>query len=150
MEEEKQELSAEEYVKRIQELQNNTVSKEDYEALNKKHIELMDAVLNNTNVNKEPETKEKKVKDVAKEYIDLVNHNCTNLEGFEKALELRRVAMKELGKDPFMNQGLENLQPDFGEQTAKALQKLVDDANGSASVFDGMFKDALNGKSIQI
>lgn len=110
-------------------MDENMISKEDYDKLLKEHKKLL-----NDYVNRRPapqvEVKEtRKASEVAKELIKIKNRDITNREYISKALEYRESHIKEYGTDPFT---------DFGQN---GPQKPTDDTNMVASTLKALLEE---------
>lgn len=139
------------WVKKFEDFKSTHVSKEELDAANKKYMELQDAVINGkiNASNHTSEQKTKSVNEVGTEFVKMIRQGCTQLDGVKKALELRELALKETGKDPFMNPAMQNFDPSFGQTYTKALEQLVKESDNSDSVFRAKLKDAFSGKPIR-
>lgn len=89
----------EDYIKAINDLRTNSVSKEDYEVLKEQNKELLKALVENKQI-KEEESDARTSKDIWK---DLVGSK-TNLEFFQNVVALRNKTCTE-NYDPFLPQG---------------------------------------------
>lgn len=132
------------YLETIKDLQENSVPKEKYDALEKQNRELLNAVLNGGSSNQTPPVEEKP--DIKKLRQDLFNEksNLSNLEYAKKCLELRKAIMDGGGIDPFVPVG-EKIIPeesDFkaAERVAKVLQECIDSSEGDSGVFTNLLQ----------
>lgn len=110
-------------------MDENMISKEDYDKLLKEHKKLL-----NDYVNRRPapqvEVKEtRKASEVAKELIKIKNRDITNREYIAKTLEYRDAHIKEYGTDPFT---------DFGQN---GPNKPTDDTNMVASTLKALLEE---------
>ena len=110
-------------------MDENMISKEDYDKLLKEHKKLL-----NDYVNRRPapqvEVKEtRKASEVAKELIKIKNRDITNREYIAKSLEYREAHIKEYGTDPFT---------DFGQN---GPQKPTEDTNKVASTLKALLEE---------
>lgn len=144
------------YLEAIQNLKDNTVSKEQYEKLRAENKKLLNAVLNDQKAdNKEEpvETVEQLQNDLRKIKSELANaqeKGMSNLEFTSKALKYREKAMKLGLQDPFVpNTPTGPEENDFrsAERVAEVLQKCVDEAKGNPATFRNLFEQAVRDDS---
>ena len=125
------------YVAAIQELQNNTVSKSEYNKLRSENKKLLDALVSGQKIEieKEPEV------DVNALRKDLFggSKELSNLEYVEDILKLRKAVMDKGEEDPFLPVGekvtITAEMRDKAEQVAQGLQYCVDFADGDSGIF---------------
>lgn len=126
------------YVAAIQELQNNTVSKEQYNKLRSENKKLLDALVNGETVESSVQKPQVDIDQLRK---DLFNPDAqlSNLEFTEKALELRDALLEKGEPDPFLPIGsriaptAEEAQQ--AENVAQVYRDCVDYAQGDSEVF---------------
>ena len=121
------------YLDQIAELKdkmdNNMISKEEYNKLLAEHKKLLNDYINKRQPNKQEEVKLRPAKEIAKEFQGISSGDITNRKYVAKALEYREAVLKETGKDVFA---------DFGEngpgnptddtvEVASTLKKLLDE-----------------------
>ena len=143
------------YIEAIQNLKDNTVSKEQYEKLRAENKKLLNAVLNDQKAEKEEpvETVEQLQNDLRTIKSELANaqeKGMSNLEFTSKALKYREKAMKLGLQDPFVpNTPTGPEENDFrsAERVAEVLQKCVDEAKGNPATFRNLFEQAVRDDS---
>jgi hypothetical protein len=123
------------YVAAIKELQNNTVSKTQYEKLRSENKKLLDALVNGSQIDI---PKEEKV-DVNELRRKLFTKDLTNLEYVDTALKLRTALMEKGERDPFLPCG-DKVQETAemyarAQNVADGLQACVDFAEGDSGIF---------------
>ena len=125
------------YVAAIQELQNSTVSKTQYEKLRNENKKLLDALVNGQQI--EQPTVEKP--SIAKLRHKLFNKdaNLSNLEYIDTALMLRDALIENGETDPFLPYGdkvdITNDMRDKAERVAEGLRSCVEFADGDSGIF---------------
>ena len=102
-------------------MDENMISKEDYDKLLKEHKKLLNDYVNRRPAPKNEVKETRKASEVAKELIKIKNRDITNREYIAKTLEYREAHLKEYGTDPFT---------DFGQN---GPQKPTEDTNTVAS-----------------
>lgn len=143
------------YIEAIQNLRDNTVSKEQYEKLRAENKKLLNAVLNDQKAEKEEpvETVEQLQNDLRAIKSKLANaqeKGMSNLEFTSNALKYREKAMKLGLQDPFVpNTPTGPEENDFrsAERVAEVLQKCVDEAKGNPATFRNLFEQAVRDDS---
>lgn len=122
------------YIKTIQDLKANTVSKDQYEKLKKENKQLLDTLVSGGTI----EQPKEKV-DVDRLRRELNNGNISNLEYCKTALELRDAIIEEGGRDPFLPFGTHVSPEDSdyasAEKVAQVLKECIDYADGDSSIF---------------
>lgn len=127
--------STQKYLDTINELKQNTVSKEKYEKILEENRQLLNNIVNNNVVEK------KEVEKIDKDKLRkvIVNPNSTDLEIVSAAVELRKEILKEGGRDPFLpnspNYSATYNDMQGAEKVAKAFEHCIEVADGNDSVF---------------
>ena len=131
------------YVAAINELKQNSVSKERYNKLEQDNKRLLDALVNN----KQIDIQEKPKVDVAearRNLAEVCETGCTQLEFFDKVLALRTAVLESGGQDPFLPVG-SKVQPTY-EQIEKqneihaGIQEMIDFAEGDPGIFNAEYQ----------
>lgn len=128
------------YISAINEMKQNSVSREQYEKLKKENKELLDSLINGGQVVAEQQEK-KSIDEMRKELFgkEAVEKGMTNLEFVEKSLELRDAIIESGGVDPFLpvGRGIEITREDVesAEFTAQQYRECIDFAKGDSEVF---------------
>lgn len=132
----------EDYISALNEIKQNTVSKEAYEKVREDNKRLLDTIVNGQMVN-EP-IKEKVDVDALRN--DLLNgKELSNLEFVDKSLKLRKALLDRGEQDIFAPPVGHKISPkpeDFetAERVATVLQECVDKADGDPNVFNNEFQ----------
>lgn len=122
------------YINAINELKQNSVSKESYDKLRAENKQLLDTLVSGGTI-----TQIEAPVDIAKLRKDLNNENITNLDYCKAALKLRDAVIAEGGRDPFLPCGthvsLDDSDYAAAEKVAGVLQECIDYAQGDPGVF---------------
>ena len=128
------------YISAINEIKQNSVSREQYEKLKNENKDLLDALVNGGQVTQMVENT-KSIDEMRKELFsqEAVDKGMTNLEFVTKSLELRDAILDSGGMDPFLpvGKGIEITREDYeaAEFTAQQFRECVDMCNGNSEVF---------------
>ena len=128
------------YIEAIKEMKQNSVSKEAYEKLKQENKQLLDSIINGTELSQQNIKVEEPV-DIKQLRNNLFNQDgdLSNLEYISSALKLRDELMKKGEKDPFLPVGEKIIPTDEDVQTASRvaaiLQDCVDYAEGDSAIF---------------
>lgn len=125
------------YVAAIQELQNNTVSKEQYQKLRTENKKLLDALVNGQQIDL-PKEKKASVDDLRKKLFSR-DVELSNLDYVTTALDLRDALIEAGERDPFLPYG-EKVQEtaeqhDKANYVATVLRECVEFADGDSGIF---------------
>lgn len=130
------------YVAAIQELQNNTVSKDVYAKLKAENKKLLDALVSGEKIDI-PEEKPVDVNELRKKLFNK-DSQLTNLEYVDTALKLRTALIEKGERDPFLPIGTHvNESPEMyakAQNVADILQDCVDFADGDSGVFTARYQ----------
>lgn len=126
------------YVAAIQELQNNTVSKDQYNKLRAENKKLLDALVSGGSIENPVQKPEVDIDALRKELFNK-DAQLTNLEFIEKSLELRDALLDKGEPDPFLPIG-SRISPTpeearIAENVADIYRECIDYANGDSEVF---------------
>ena len=156
MEEEKKAVSGTEsqidtnqdYISALNEMKQNTVSKEAYNKLRADNKKLLDTIVSGQSLEQTEVKQEVDVDALRKELFGKSRRDLSNLEYVDKALQLRKALMEKGEQDPFVMKAGRTSSPeaeDFkkAERVASVLQECVDIADGNDSVFDNEFQRRL-------
>lgn len=134
--------TATDYIKALEEIKKNSVSRDDYNKLKEENKMLLDAVVNNIPGGEEEEVVVDQPVDIDKLREDLFsvdNQDITNLDYITKAMKLRKALMDKGERDPFLPVGQNILPTDedikTAERVAEAYQHCIDVADGNPDVF---------------
>lgn len=127
------------YIEAIKEMKQNSVRKEAYDKLKAENQQLLDAIINGTELTQDIRKREpadiKKLRNkLFKEHPDM-----SNLEYVKTALELREALIENGERDPFLPSG-EKILPtnddvETAERVAKIMKDCVDYADGNSAIF---------------
>lgn len=138
-EEQKTETSAEEYIKALNELKENTVSKAEYERLAADNKMLIQALKTQSPQKKEDPPKEKI--DLSKEANNIIDNgdNMSNLEYCEHAVKFRDACIEQGKKDPFLPTGsaveITEEMRQKADKFSTIVKECIEYANGDDKVF---------------
>ena len=126
------------YVAAIQELQNNTVSKEQYNKLRNENKKLLDALVRGESIETSQQAPKADVDALRKKLFNKEG-NLSNLEFVETSLELRDALMNAGEPDPFLPVG-SRITPTpeearIAENVAQIYRECVEYADGNSEVF---------------
>lgn len=140
----------ENYIKALQDLKQNTVSKEDYLKLKDENKKLVDALVSGQQLDLPQE--ETIDQEALRKELYSEECNLTNREYWEKTMKLRKAIIDEGKPDPFLPNGI-NVSPtqldfDAANQLADwvdyCLQETKDTPEVFTSLFLSKFKDVTN------
>lgn len=130
----------EDYIAKITELKNSTVSKEDYDKLRADNKKLLDAIVTGQAQAEQPTVQEEKI-DVKALRNELYNgrYEGTDLDYISKVLKLRKAIIDSGEPDPGVCNGVKTVASEADYENCNdvcdALQEMVDFADGDAAVF---------------
>lgn len=143
------------YIKALQELKQNTVSKDVYDKLKEDNTKLLKAIINGDQINVD-ESDSKDIKTLRNELFNS-EQPLSNLEYATKVLELRSKLISEGKQDPFLPIGhqvtITNEDIEGAERVAQCLKQCIDYAAGDSSIFTNelqrIMKDAAPARGVQ-
>ncbi len=141
----KPEPSNVELAKALKELKEKSVSKEDYEKLEKENKELVAQIINGEGGgNGQPTPEKVDVKVLRDELYGPKGADLSNLDFWKKTLQLRQAVIEQEGYDPFLPHGAK-IKPneqdvERAEAVAKTVQKCIDEANENSEVFTALLQ----------
>lgn len=126
------------YVAAIQELQNNTVSKDQYNKLRAENKKLLDALVSGNSIENPVQKPKVDIDGLRKDLFDK-DAQLTNLEFVEKSLALRDALIEAGEPDPFLPIG-SRISPTpeearIAENVADIYRECIDYADGDSEVF---------------
>ena len=134
------------YISAINELKNNTVSKEEYEQVVNDNKKLLSALIEGGSI--EQETPPVDINQLRSDLFNSDKKDLNNLDFVTKSLQLRKAIIDGGGVDPFVPQSRQfsATSEDFdrAENVAKILQDCVDYAEGNPEVFTDQLKRYIN------
>lgn len=147
--------TAQDYISAINEIKQNTVSKEAYNKVVEDNRKLLDSLVHGTGNGQDQEQKPKEpdIDELREELYGVNRNDMTNYEYVDKTLQLRKAIMDKGGVDPFVPAG-RKIQPsleDFqkAQNVADVLQEQVDDVKnnygGDPSIFNDKLSRIING-----
>lgn len=144
--EEKPEPSNVELAKAFKELKENSVSKEDYEKLQKENKELVAQIINGDGGagNGQPTPEKVDIKVLREELYGPKGADLSNLDFWKKTLKLRSAVIEQEGYDPFLPHG-SKIKPseedvERANAVAETVQKCIDDAKDNSEVFTALLQ----------
>lgn len=128
------------YISAINEIKQNSVSREQYEKLVSENKQLLDTLINGGQIEAlqvaPPNIDELRNELFGKEAVD---KGMTNLEFVEKTLKLRDAIIESGGVDPFLpiGKGIDLTRDDYdaAELTAQVFKECVEVAQGDSDIF---------------
>lgn len=133
---EKKPENATDVIKDIADVKKNMVPKEEYEKILADNAKYKHALLNG--VLEVDSEESKSAAELREDYSKAIKEGVTNVEGFETALKLRQAVIDETGKDPFMTEALERIDPDFGDRVSGIMKEMVEASGGSPQMFNAL------------
>lgn len=126
------------YVNAIKELQNNTVSKEQYQKLRSENKKLLDALVRGETIEAQPVKQKADINELRNKLFKKENQ-MTNLEFVETSLALRDALMEAGEADPFLPVG-SRISPTpeearLAENAAQIYRECIEYADGNSEVF---------------
>lgn len=144
--EKKSEPSNVEMAKALKELRENSVSKEDYEKLEKENKELVAQIINGDGGagNGQPTPEKVDIKVLREELYGPKGADLSNLDFWKKTLKLRSAVIEQEGYDPFLPHGSKIKPNDYDVERANAVaetvQKCIDEAKDNSEVFTALLQ----------
>ena len=124
------------YIAAINEMKANSVDKAQYEKLKSENKKLMDALINNKQI-ETPKKREIDVDSIQKKLLER-NPRMTSLEGFQLMLDLREADLQAGKTDPFISANMKSpTQADIeaAQRRADIYQECIDYAQGDPALF---------------
>ena len=131
------EVDGAQYIQALNELKQNSVSREEYMKLKAENKQLLDTLVSGGTIEqptqKEPEISDEELRE------QLFHRELNNLDYCKNALELRTRVIAEGGKDPFLPQGhdyvVQQSDIETANRVASVMQECIDYADGNSDVF---------------
>lgn len=125
------------YIEQIEQMRANSVSKAEYEKLKAEHNRAMNALINGGQYETQDQTPVDK--EQLRKELFCGEPNLSNLEYWQKTLQLRKAIMDEGGKDPFLPYG-QKIAPtaedvEAADRVATIVQECIDYADGDSRIF---------------
>lgn len=126
------------YIAQIQELKNNSVSREAYDAMREENRKLLNSLVNGTGNSAEAAPVEKtSISELRKTLFN--GEDLSNLDYCKAAVELRDRLIEEGQPDPFLPVGKQIVATDediaCANRVAAALKSCIDYADGDSNIF---------------
>ena len=144
--EKKSEPSNVEMAKALKELRENSVSKEDYEKLQKENKELVAQIINGDGGagNGQPTPEKVDIKALREELYGPKGADLSNLDFWKKTLKLRDAVIEQEGYDPFLPHGAK-IKPneqdvERANAVAKTVQECIDKCEDNSEVFTALLQ----------
>lgn len=134
-----------ELAKALKEQKENSVSKEQYEKLEKKNSELMKAIIDGSSIGNKSESSVEPA-DLNKLAKEIFEGGIGNLEFAKRSLKFREEYMKKTGKDPFAPNSSEKMtdeDADKAAEVARVMQECIDEADGSEGLFNALLGERI-------
>ena len=128
------------YIKTINEMKKNSVSKDLYAKLQEENKQLLDTIVNgNYHTDEEEQAIKEEPVDLDAIRKEMFSGNCSNLKYAEDALKLREEILKKSNVDIFLPHG-SHIQPtkedvESVRNVVSCLQHCIDEADGDSSIF---------------
>lgn len=124
------------YVAAINELKQNSVDRQKYDALRAENKKLLDSIVNGQEVEVAKKPEKRDTEEIREE---LFNHEHSNLDYIKLSLELRENLIAEGKPDPFLPYG-KQISPsredeELAQKAAQVFQECVDFADGDSELF---------------
>lgn len=132
---------AQDFINEVKDIKDKMIPKEEYQKLVEERDKLKHALL--TGVVEKDDEPIKSVDELRKDYSEIIKAGSNNLKGFETALKLREAVINETGKDPFMTEALQRIDPAFGERVAESMQDIVEKSDNSPNMFNAILSQNL-------
>lgn len=130
------------YIAAINEMKQNSVSREQYNKLQSENKKLLDALV----TNKQIDVAEEKPADIKELRAKLFNvdQGLSNIEFIDTALQLREALIAKGERDPFLPIGskvqITYDMAEKAEEVAKGLQEMIDFAEGDPGIFNAEYQ----------
>lgn len=126
------------YIKQIEDLRANSVSRADYDKLKAEHNRAMNALINGGQMD-DPKAEKVDKDALRKELYNSQDNGLSNLDYWQKTLTLRQAIIDDGGKDPFLPYG-QKIAPtaedvEAANRVAKVVQECIDYADGDSRIF---------------
>ena len=132
-------------VEALKKLQENSVPKDKYEALEKQNKELWETAINGGGKSKGTPQKAT-IEDLREELYGSKRHPMTNLEYWTKTMDLRDMVMESGAVDPMVPSGnkVQATANDFlvADNIAKTMKELIKQADGDPDLFNSLLTRA--------
>lgn len=133
------------YINAINELKQNTVSKDQYDKLRAENKQLLDTLVNGGQLTQHPLAEKADIAALRQGLFE--RHDLTNLEYCKRTLELRNALIEDGQQDPFLPVGsnvrIEDSDYVIAERVAGVMQECVDEANGDSALFTALLQNRL-------
>ncbi len=131
----------EQYIAAINQLKENTVSKEQFLKLKQENKQLLDSLVNGQTIEKPVEVVRPSIDELK---AKLGRDDLSNLDYVSTSLELRNRVLEEQGIDMYCPNGAKYVSTYedkmAAEKVAEAFQEMIDLADGSNEVFNAEFQ----------
>lgn len=132
--------SADDLIQELNEIKSNMVDKDKYEKIIEENNKLKKALIHGTT---DMDVETRSSSELTSLLSNQISQGVTNVEGFKTVLELRESVIEETGKDPFMTEALDRIDPDFGDRVANTIQDLLDKSEGKPQMFNALLSQTL-------
>lgn len=132
--------TTQDYISAINEMKQNTVSKEQYLKLKEDNRKLLNSLVSGDNIKEQEKPKELDITSLRNISYGNNSDTINSVDYVKAVLELRRAIMDKGNPDPAVPRGYKSnpTQADYieMENTANILQECVDYANGDNNIFN--------------
>lgn len=140
--------TTQDYISAINEIKQNTVSKDQYLKLKEDNRKLLDSLVNGGQLEKEEIKKPVDIEGLRNDLFGDKPKQMNNLDFISNALKLRIAIIENGGLDPFVPTGhkVQTTHNDYesAQRVADVLQECVDYADGNPEVFNDELKRRIN------
>lgn len=127
------------YIEAIKEMKQNSVSKEAYEKLKAENKQLLDSIINGTELDNIKKEEPVDIETLRKDLFSDASHEKTNLDYVSSALKLRDALIAAGEKDPFLPAGEKIIPTEEDIATANRVASILKDcveyADGDSALF---------------
>ena len=137
---EQESFGAEDYINSLNEIRENTVSKDEYNRILEDNRKLADALAKGDYGNEGDKVEPVNLDELRKSLFSPDSQRKTNLQYFTEVLTLRNAVIEQGGKDPFLPYNREYVANEQdvadADRIASVLQECIDYAEGDPQVFN--------------
>lgn len=131
----------------VEQIRKNSVSKEEYEKLQKKNKELMKRIVNGEGTSQEPDDPVD-LQEIRKSLFGDNVEQLSNRDFWDKVLTLRHERLKNEGVDIFLPKGSKTRYTrediESANKVDEIISQMLEDSKGNPQLFNVLFNEALN------
>lgn len=132
------------YIEAINNLKKNSVPKDDYEKLKAENKKLLNSIINGDQLPTDIKSNEPSIADLREELYGGEGFKGSDIEGWQKTLQLRKKIIEEDGYDPFVPQGRQATPTASDYEVADRVASVVSDCIEYAQGDNALFISELN------